>query len=103
MPGVKQQVLAAGQRVVDGLATESPGWATKKSTSGHRACRRSGPAAQVVPLESWRGAGTKTLPRAGVVDVQDTGFSRLTGVVGRVVYGPPQDACGGEALGRGAL
>ena len=82
--GREQQVLAAREPAVDRCA-ESAGVATKKSSSG---IVRPGvsPASQVMPRVSVCAAGTRTWYRPSA-STKRYGFSRLTGVVSRVVYG----------------
>ena len=68
--------------------------ATKKSDSGIDRPAVP-PADQLVPAEFRRAAGTNTR-YCPLPSTYRYGFSRLTGVLASVVYGPPQLGCAGK-------
>src|SRR5690349_2050288 len=83
-PGVSSRFLPSARLALISH-TGSDGLATKKSLSG---TVRPGvrPADQLVPLEFFCAAGTRTLYRPAA-SRNRYGFSRLTGVFSSVVYG----------------
>src|SRR5690242_9248859 len=92
MPGVKIRFWPCASALLI-ACTLSLGFATKNRSIGIDV-PAAGPLAHVVPDESWRTAGTKTLYFPSESTYRN-GRSRVTGLVGSVVYGGFGNDCAG--------